>query len=191
MTRKQALISIAVLCGILIVGIRYFKCYFYSSTKQLKKLNDYKALINEIAEVIIPRTNTPGSKDAKIADSIIRLAENCMSKRDRATLISGLTDLEAYSYKKRSSSFLNCSSKDQVAILQHFEEKATFLSPFLNRVKKRLWGASFFGIMKNLTVSCYCTSMLGATEGLRYDKIPVYYIGCLPFVQGQRSWALK
>src|SRR5690554_1988069 len=148
MTRKQAVISLIGSCGVLLLGLFHFKFYFYSKARQLKILSDYKELISEISEIIIPRTNTPGSKDAKIVDYIIRVVKNCVPERDQITLISGLENLEEYSYSKFSLSFLKCSREEQEIILQYFESKGSSLNPFFNKVKRKLLGPSFFEIIK-------------------------------------------
>jgi hypothetical protein len=47
----------------------------------------------------------------------------------------------------------------------------------------------FFALLKELTVLGYCTSELGATQGLAYLAVPGEYRGCVGLRPGQKSWA--
>ncbi len=157
--------------------------------KAIKAPRLYKELIDEISETIIPATDTPGAKEAKVADYIINVLNNCVSEHDKYVILSGLEDLEEYSVKKFSSSFIACTSDDKIAALQHFEKKLLLPHPLLNKVRRKIFGETFFEQMKWLIVSGYCTSELGATSGLAYDHIPSEYISCTPYIPHQRSWA--
>ncbi|HAK76772.1 MAG TPA: twin-arginine translocation pathway signal, partial [Runella sp.] len=44
--------------------------------------------------------------------------------------------------------------------------------------------------MKELTVTGYFTSEIGATKALEYLPIPGRFEGCVPLKPGQKAWAL-
>lgn len=189
-TRRKALLIISVTVFILFIGYFIFKNWRASKLKN-KNLNDSRELIEEIAEIIIPATNSPGAKDAKVVDYILNVLENCTKKNDINTIISGLENLERYSIKKYSNRFEKCPVQAKIAVLKHFETKGLLTNPLLNKIKQRIWGQSFFEQMKWLTVSGYCQSKLGATEGLAYVHIPIKFYSCTPYLPSQKSWATK
>lgn len=149
----------------------------------------YRDLISEVSEVIIPQTDTPGAKEAGVSAYIIRVIESCLSDRDKKTILSGLNDVEEYSRNKYSLAFTACSEENKIAVLDHFQNRGSFDNAFLNKVKNRLLGPSFFELIKSITVKGYCTSQIGATQGLAYEHIPISYVACTPLFPNQRSWA--
>lgn len=153
------------------------------------RLNKYHRLIDDISECIIPSTSSPGAKEAGINKYIIDVIANCKTERDRATIMNGLNDLEDYCMSNLSRSFADCTPQDRLAVLSRLEVKERISSPFLAKVRNRLFGPPFLEQIKWLVVSGYCTSQIGATEGLAYDQVPNYYIACATYQPGQRCWA--
>lgn len=187
MTRRKAIVWILSIIVVVITG-----GVSLILIRKKRKLNNpiiYSGIISEISETIIPATETPGAKDANISKSIIDMIELCLSDHDRRTVLMGLDDTERYAQKVYSSSFGRCTNVEKNAIVNHFQNKGTFDSTFLNKVKNKLLGPSFFSLIKELTIRAYCTSQIGALHGLAYEHIPVSYIGCVPLVSNQRSWA--
>lgn len=187
MTRRNAIIWIL---GVIIFTITGGVCSLFIYRR--RSLNDpsvYTGLISEVAEVIIPSTQTPGAKDANISISIVQMIKSCLSERERRKVITGLEYIQIYTQKKYSSSFNQCLAEKKIAILDYFDNKDRFQNEFLNRVKQKVFGPSFFELIKDLTVKAYCSSRIGGTQGLAYDHIPVEYVACMPMGLNQRSWA--
>jgi hypothetical protein len=168
-----------------------YKWFSLNSTPDLAYMEKRKALIAEIAETIIPRTNTPGAKDAKVEDFIVKMIKYCSDKKTQNKFIHGLADLESYSSKEYNHNFIQCTKSQRIQILQHFEEEGSYSIPILNKVNSKFMGMSFFNKMKLLTAQGYCTSEVGATKGLAYDYIPGQYQACIPIAKNQLSWATK
>lgn len=157
----------------------------------LGQVDDFRDLISELTEMIIPQTDTPGAKEAKVYSYIINVVTNCFSTRDKNIFLRGLIDLERYSFSHFKTSFVNCNEPDKTQVISYFEDKGSYSSHLLNKVRRKIQGRSFFEQLKWLTVSGYCTSMLGATEGLAYEHIPRSYSSCTTLKPGQKSWATK
>ena len=49
---------------------------------------------------------------------------------------------------------------------------------------------SFFSRLKQMTIVGFFTSEVGATQVLKYDKIPGAYNGCVPFEEVGVTWAI-
>lgn len=159
-----------------------------STSEQNESLYFYKGLIADLAETIIPTTDSPGAKDAKVEDFIIRVLIDFEDTNTRNRFLSGLRNLEEYAKKNFNKDFQSCSLSDKHSILGHYEKK-DFKFSILNKIEERLFGESFFSKLKHLTVVGFCTSELGATQALSYDYIPVNYQACIPLLKGQKSWA--
>lgn len=187
MTRRSAILVVACMLFAIISGgvgsILYRRKW---KPIDLKKHID---TLTEIAEIIIPATSTPGAKKAGVIPYIINEIEMNLTSFNKRTLLLGLEDLENRCYHRYSLSFPLCSAEQKIAALRHFQDKSRFNNIFLNKIKHKLIGPSFFELIKELTVTAYCTSKIGATQGLAYDHVPVDYVACTPLVPGQRSWA--
>jgi hypothetical protein len=155
------------------------------------RLWEKRALIAELAEMIIPRTNTPGAKDALVHDYIINVILNCNHVKQQHKFFYGLTDLEKYATDQYGKEFLQCNASQKMKILEHSSKNAQYSYGILNKINNKFFGQSFFSKLKNLAVEGYCLSRLGATEGLAYDYIPGNYEACIPLQPNQKSWATK
>jgi|SRR5690606_37096750 len=188
-TRKRALLLIFL--AMLGVFISYFitrRQLFDIKTAKIR-LKHFRSLIEEISETIIPSTDSPGAKDAKVVDYIINVIDHCIDEKNTSIILNGLDDLQRYSIKNYAKRFEECSSDARTAILKHFNTKGRFSNYYLNKIRQKLLGETFFEQIKWLTVSGYCLSREGASHGLVYDHIPIDYIACTPYLKQQKAWA--
>ena len=191
MKRRQALINIFYIVVSTCLATITLRWFFYRKTPAITSLNTYKALIADLAEVIIPATNTPGAKDVKVEDFIIKFILNCEDKKEQDTFLRGLNEVDEFTFEKYKSSFMDCKTDEKIAIVKHFERKEMNFSKIINKIRIKLFGRPFYCQLKELTVIGYCTSEIGATVGLAYDYVPVTYDPCTPLLKSQRSWATK
>lgn len=150
-----------------------------------------KDIIAELAELIIPKTDTPGAKDAKVDLFIIDMILTGSDRKTQYNFINGLDELDNYALNYYQHKFLSCDTAAKLNIMKYFEKSAGYSSVLFTKISNRLFGKSFFTILKELTVEGYCTSQAGAVQGLDYDYIPGAYIACLPLKPNQKSWATK
>jgi len=191
MNRKTAIKSIVALVTLGATSGALYEFFAPGQPMSLIQLPKKKQLIAELAELIIPRTNTPGAKDVKVEDYIIKMiTENTDAKAQRSFL-TGLGELEHYTANKFNKPFVNCDRNHQAEILMHFYDKANYPLVIMNKVNKKLFGYPFFLQLRDLTVQGYSTSFLGATKGMAYDYIPVNYQACIPMQKNQLAWATK
>ncbi|MFC3559025.1 gluconate 2-dehydrogenase subunit 3 family protein [Pedobacter jamesrossensis] len=191
MNRRTTLKGILALS---VAGVSSFSAYKWISLNKevnIAELQSYKTLIDELAETIIPSTNTPGAKEAGVSGYIVNILTNCTGKREQNKFLNGLQDLEAYTNDSFDKSFVQCNANERTNILKHFEEKGTYSFQILNKINNKFLGQSFFSKLKSLTVEGYCLSELGATKGLVYDYIPQTFEACIPLKNNQKSWATK
>ena len=191
MKRKTAIKSILALVTLGASSGALFEFLKHRESIPLHLLPQKKELIAELAETIIPRTDTPGARDAKVEDFIIKMISENADAKTQNSFLAGLASLEHYTYNNYQKQFINCNAVQKAEVLKHFEEKETYSLDILNKVSKKLLGPSFFYQLRDLTVEGYCTSSLGATKGMAYDYIPVNYEACIPLKKNQLAWATK
>lgn len=191
MNRRNSLKAIASLLFLGVSSTAVYEWFKAGSSIDFNLLLEKKTLIAELAETIIPRTSTPGAKDAKVEEYILRMLESCTTEREKHTFFNGLINLEEYALDNYGSSFISCSPENKNKILKHFEDKSHYNTLIFNKINKKLLGKPFFIKLKELTVQGYCNSQLGATKGLAYDYVPSTYQACIKIGPNQRSWATK
>ncbi|KAA6432803.1 gluconate 2-dehydrogenase subunit 3 family protein [Dyadobacter flavalbus] len=153
---------------------------------------DRQALVSEVAEIIIPKTDTPGAKDAKVGEFIEKMLKDCYAEKDQSSFNEGMKELE-----KRD--FMKASPADQTKILKEMEAAARTESAKAGEEKKKYTeagkeytdaGVPFFQLVKELTLLGYFTSEVGATQALEYVAVPGRYDGCIDLKPGQKAWAM-
>lgn len=193
MNRRKAVGSLLLLAGAGLAtwsGMRLRHLYSTPPLEKLK-LGAYEELITELAEVIIPATDTPGAKAAGITPFIIRMIEDCTPKKEQNTFISGLEELDGYARTKYKRAFIRCSDEEKEDVVTHFEKRDRPFKGIAGKISHKVLGDSFFIIMKKYTVIGYCTSMQGATRGLAFDYVPGHYTGAVDLKPDQKVWATE
>ena len=136
-----------------------------------------EALIAEVANVIVPDTDTPGAKAAGVHRFMMKVIADCLDAPDRQKLMDGLTEIDQYARQNKGNGFVQCSDTDRIEVLTHFEKE-------YHDSKKGAWRE-----IKSLVVTGYFTSEIGCTQALRYEPVPGSYDGAYPYKKGDRAWA--
>ncbi len=114
-----------------------------------------------LSELIIPETDTPGAKAAKVNEWVDLYLADLAEDKGHGFLM-GLGWLDGYAIKQHSQPFVKLTEAQQVAILEELDgSKEEELEP----------GAEFFKQIKSLTVQGYYTSKIGIDE-LNKDGVP-------------------
>jgi len=140
------------------------------------------ATIIEVSELIIPKTDTPGAKDALVNRYVDVLLKDCYTKENRDHFLAGLDTFNQKAKDVYGNSFADCAKEEQIALLKE-EDEAAYTGGG-DKDKK-----PFFREMKELTLVGYFTSEPGATQALTYVAVPGAFQGCLPYEEGQKAWA--
>ncbi len=77
-----------------------------------------RAIIAEVAEIIIPRTDTPGAQDVGVPRFIESMLQDAFSSEEQQSFISGLQDFDAAAQREHGKPFLKLSQPQRVAFAQ-------------------------------------------------------------------------
>jgi len=133
------------------------------------------ALLDDIADTILPRTSTPGAKDVGVGAFIARYSLQCYSEAELGILRSGLRTLGA--------GFRHAPPRQRTALLTRIDAEARL------HAHRQPEQPHYFSLLKQLTLLGYFTSEPGSTKALRYRPIPGKYKGIVPYKKGATSWA--
>lgn len=192
MKRKGAIKRILGIGILSVGGLSSYELISWYKKPDLTYLGSKKALIAALAECIIPKTNTPGAKEAHVEEYILHVVGHGINRYEANAFIAGLEHLEKITHTKYQRAFYQCSGEQQAELLLKMRPGSFYTKwPLLKKAQHKLLGRSFFDLLKELTVTGYCTSEIGATQGLAYIHVPGHYYPCIPLENGQRCWATK
>jgi hypothetical protein len=190
MNRRTAIKGILAVAGLgyaSVIGVKYF---IGQSNQDRGKLKVHALLIAELTEVLIPKTTTPGAKEALVHEYIINYMENCSSMKEYNNFINGLIDLQENCVNDTNKKFENCTTIEKNKIIEALDS-GSGSNGLISKITNKLQGRSFYDILKSLTIEGYCTSEKGATQHLAYSLIPGKYIAITQLSKNQKSWATK
>jgi hypothetical protein len=143
------------------------------------------ALLDEIAETILPETKTPGAKAAGVGPFMALMVADAYDPREQAVFREGLETLERESRRQNGGGFMASSPAQRLALLERLDLEAI---EYMSRP-----GADarphYFRMMKELAMLGYFTSEIGYTQAMRYAETPGRWEPSIPYVAGDRAWA--
>jgi hypothetical protein len=132
---------------------------------------DQQTLITGMAETIIPKTATPGATDLNLYAFIIKMVDDCATKKDQEAFLKGMVEFKDIPQKMYNKSFADCSDKEREAVLNTFEKKDNTYSKDLQ---------TFYGTVKGLTTFGYTESKYFMTKQVVYELVPGRYNAWFP-----------
>jgi hypothetical protein len=156
------------------------------------------ALLDEIAETILPATSSPGAKAAKTGAFMALMVNDAYTDRNREVFHDGLRQIDAACTAANGVNFVRATPAQRLTLLETLdrEQKAVMdarLPAPSNRApapeSQNDEPAHYFRMMKELALLGYFTSEIGCTQALRYLEAPGRYDPCAPHAPGDRSWA--
>ncbi|HYF32714.1 MAG TPA: gluconate 2-dehydrogenase subunit 3 family protein [Chitinophagaceae bacterium] len=191
MDRREAIQRVTVLLGGTILGANAFLTGCKPADEKTGETFTDKdiAMLDEIAETIIPATNTPGAKAAKVGAFMTVMVNDCYEEKDQKEFKQGLNKIREASDKKYDKSFMEISSQQRLELLTGLDAEQKQAAEKQKQDPKDDYQKHYFRMMKELTLLGYFTSEIGQTQALRYEPVPGRYEGCVPYKKGDRAWA--
>ena len=163
---------------------------------------DQRSLLAEIAEVIIPKTDTPGAKETGVAEVIEILLKDCYNEDQQKHFIAGLEDLRQES-KKLGGDFTSLDDANKMAVLLTMRDKAHAEREEADKVKivdaetgkekedltRKDPPTPFYTLVRDLTIFGYYSSEYGVTQAFDYTPVPGRFDPCLKVSPDQRAYS--
>jgi hypothetical protein len=130
-----------------------------------------EALLAEIVETIIPKTDTPGAKELNVDKFVTLMVADCYDAKAQDTFTKGLVAADEIAKKDYNKSFATAEPAQKLAVLNKMDKSA-------NDTEK-----GFIRLVKNLTIQGYLNSEYVMTNLRVFEFIPGRYHGCVPAKQ--------
>lgn len=189
MNRREALARVAWILGGTVVGASLFlEGCTRKATADVASLFEPATtdLLGDIADTILPPTNSPGAKEAGVGTFIPVMVRDCYTTDQQKIFIEGLGQLERAARDKYGSVFQKLNASDRTALLTTIDKEAKDYQ----RNKPSDDPDHYFSLFKQITLLGFFTSELGATQALRYVQIPGRFDGNYPYKKGDKAWAI-
>lgn len=156
------------------------------------------ALLDEIAETMLPDTSTPGAKAAKTGAFMALMVTDVYTDRHQRVFRDGLRALDESCHDAHGMSFMQATPAQRLGVLEALDrEQKQVMDARLPTAVTRAPAPSaendepphYFRMMKELALLGYFTSEVGCTRAMRYVESPGRYDPCAPLAPGDRSWA--
>ncbi len=146
------------------------------------------AMLDEIADTLLPRTRTPGAKDAGVGVFMAQFVTDCYTAKEQATFRAGLADIDT----RAGGRFVSLTPQARTELLRALDAEARkHAGKATDTGAARVASAMphYFTMIKQLAIFGFFTSKVGATEVLRYVAVPGRYDGDLAYAPGTPAWA--
>src|SRR6266513_5060066 len=187
MNRREAIRQVtAMLGGVVFVGsgdlltaVEHAHARVTASRKQIGAFTAQDvALLDEVADTILPETKTPGAKAAHTGAFMALMVTDTYDERQQGVFRDGMQKLN-------DAAFMAATPAQRLAKLEQLDrEQKTYMD-----TRAQGAPAHYFRPMKELTLLGYFTSEIGVTQAMRYRETPGRFDPCLPYTPGETAWA--
>ena len=166
----------------------FFQGAHPASGYTLRTLNPHQnETVVAMIDQIIPATDTPGAKGARVNEFIDVILTEWADAEERKNFLDGLAGVDKQTNDLFGKSFVDASPAQQVTLLRSMDESVA--TQRTRRMRhgntipeerdKQLRG-EFFNVFKGITVHGYYTSEIGFSQELNLQIIPGAQHGCVP-----------
>ena len=174
--------------------LAFFKEAHPGSNYTVRTLNPHQnALVVLMSEMIIPETDTPGAKGARVNEFIDVILTEWATEEDRNHFLEGLAGVDKQSNELFGKDFVDASAAQQMMLMRAMDEAVAMNSGrparHGNTVPERdtqLRG-NFFAVFKGITLHGYYTSEIGFKRELGLEIIPGAQHGCVPVTAEKKA----
>ena len=139
---------------------------------------DDQALIEEIADTLLPTTtSSPGARAAGAGAAINLLLTDCYEPDEQVKVVNGLKEFRSTLHARFHSGFATLPTETREALLRDIDGEASHAG-----------GAHWFTLVRELAVRSYFSSEVGMTKARRWTLVPGKWVGCVPLAPGQPAW---
>jgi hypothetical protein len=195
MNRREALSRVAIIMGGTVLGAEAFLSGCKTASTGIAFSKEDIAFLNEVAETILPATQTPGAKEAKVGEFMQVMVTDCYEAKDQKIFMEGIKKLDEASKKMNNKSFMESDATGRHNLLVALDKEAKEVAAKAaeekqkNPNEKKEADKHYFAMMKELTLTGFFTSEVGATKALRYVAVPGKFVGSYPYKKGDKAWA--
>lgn len=139
---------------------------------------EQRSLLAEVAEQIIPKTDTPGAIEAGVPAFVEMMLRDCYKEPEQQSFLEGVAQLQQENFLSKSDAqkvdMLKQLEADTNQQMKKYQVKQTKMGDNEDKevMKAQLKGLPFWRLMKELTLLGYYTSEKGLNANYEYVPVP-------------------
>jgi hypothetical protein len=133
------------------------------------------ALLDEICEIILPQTDTPGARGAGVPGALDSLIRDWASAEHQRQFRALLKEFDAKAVAAGGKPLLRLPPEQRAEVVAAYDAEHFSKPPY--------------SILKNLVLRLYYFSEIGATQELRYEHVPGAWEPAVKVTPETRAWA--
>lgn len=183
MTRRAAIRNVVMLLGGAIPAVQLGLLETALATTGIESKSRFLSpgqltMLERIADLIIPETDTPGAVSAGTHRFIDVMLAEWASPETQQEFVGGFANIDQRATDLGTRDFLDGNAEQQAEVVRLLDEEA-----FADGAPQ-----TFFRRLKKLVLFAYFSSEPGATQALRFDPFPGDYQPCLPLGDDDRAF---
>ena len=156
------------------------------------------AVLDEIAETILPETSTPGAKAAKAGAFMALMVTEVYDTRQQQVFRAGLGQVDEACRTAHGVAFMQATPAQRLSVVEALDREQKSAMDARTPVRTNRAPAApaapdepahYFRMMKELALLGYFTSEIGYTKAMRYRESPGRFDPCAPHAPGDKIWA--
>jgi len=179
MKRRDALKSVGIILGTAIIGVDAFLTGCVNTNTFELNENDL-VLLNDFGEALLPKSETPGAKEANVASFMNTIVADFYSKEEQNTFLNGIKHVTDLSNNNFNDDFISLSEENKTALLVKLENEAKKHYDAKNK------GHHFYIMFKQLTLWGYMSSEVVAKSAFIHSPLVEKYIGSIDYNPGDK-----
>lgn len=143
------------------------------------------ALLDEVAETMLPETGTPGAKAAGVGSFMALMVADSYSPDEQRIFRDGLRTIDRECAGMHGHPFLSATPAERLGLLERVDrEQYDYM-----QTHEDDGAVHYFRMMKELALLGYFTSEIGYKQAMRYVETPGRFEPCVPYSPGDKAWA--
>ena len=143
------------------------------------------ALLDEVADTILPETSTPGAKAAGVGPFIALMVADVYAPDEQQIFHDGLRKLDRECSETNGHAFMSATPAERLSLLERIDrEQFDYMQDHAENEP-----VHYFRMMKELALLGYFTSEIGYKQAMRYSETPGRFEPCVPYSPGDKAWA--
>ncbi|AXE21851.1 gluconate 2-dehydrogenase subunit 3 family protein (plasmid) [Runella rosea] len=185
MNRREAISHVAILMGgafsaptLLAMEHRDNTAFTKSGSVSFQLNDTQRQIVAEVAEMIIPKTDTAGAKEADVPAFIELMLKDCYRQPEQLSFLEGVQQLQTAGFltenEARRSEILHKIENETKELMKAYNVQQSKMGDNEDRelMKTQVKGLPFWRLMKELTLLGYFTSEVGIKGSFEYVPIP-------------------
>lgn len=185
MNRREAISHVAILMGgafsaptLLAMELRDNTAFTKSGSVSFQLNDTQRQIVAEVAEMIIPKTDTAGAKEADVPAFIELMLKDCYRQPEQLSFLEGVQQLQTAGFltenEARRSEILQKIENETKELMKAYNVQQSKMGDNEDRelMKTQVKGLPFWRLMKELTLLGYFTSEVGIKGSFEYVPIP-------------------